>query len=185
LTAHLYACAVNNPKAYIHHPFSKNILFRRDDGTFEIYNPEVHGENVWIPPEDDEHVEEEYHEASISMERDLEEYLSKNFGNLLPGLSLVERQSKTDVGFIDILAKEKDGNFVVIELKIGEAKDAAVGQVTRYMGWIMKHRTQGKAIKSFLIASDFSDGTKYSAAIVPGLKIVRFKARFEFESLQE
>ena len=184
LTAHLYACAVNNPKAYVHHPFLKKFLFRREDGSFEIYNPEIHGENVWIPPEDDESVQEEYHEASLSLERDLEEYLSKNLGSLLHGLTLVERQSKTDVGFIDILAKDKDSNLVVIEIKVGEAKDAAVGQVTRYIGWVMKHRTQGKGVKGLLIASDFSEGTKYSASALPGLQLVRFKIRFEFENVQ-
>ena len=28
LQAHLYACAVNNPKAYVHHPFAERFLYK-------------------------------------------------------------------------------------------------------------------------------------------------------------
>lgn len=182
LTAHLYACAINNPKAYIHHPHAKRILFRCADGSFELYDPDKHGDNIWIPSEteDEAATEEEYEEASISLERDLEDNLVKNVGGLEPGLVFVERQVKTDVGFIDILAKDKQEQFVVIELKIGEAKDSSVGQVTRYMGWISKNRARGP-VRGMIVASEFSEGTEYSASIVPGLSLVKFKVRFEFQ----
>jgi hypothetical protein len=49
LQAHLYACAVNNPKAYIHHPFVERFLFRHGDGTLEMYSEQLHGPNVWAP----------------------------------------------------------------------------------------------------------------------------------------
>ena len=28
LSAHLYACAINNPKAYVHHPHSERFLYK-------------------------------------------------------------------------------------------------------------------------------------------------------------
>ena len=40
LTAHLYACAINNPKSYIHHPHAKRFLYKNADGTFELYDEE-------------------------------------------------------------------------------------------------------------------------------------------------
>jgi hypothetical protein len=38
LQAHLYACVVNNPKAYIHHPSAERFLYRNADGMFELYS---------------------------------------------------------------------------------------------------------------------------------------------------
>ena len=29
LTAHLYACAINNPKSYIHHPHAERFLYKK------------------------------------------------------------------------------------------------------------------------------------------------------------
>lgn len=49
LEAHLYACAVNHPTAYIHHRFVPKFLFRNRDGTFELYSEERHGPNTWAP----------------------------------------------------------------------------------------------------------------------------------------
>ena len=36
LRAHLYACAVNNPKAYRYHPYAERFLYKLGDGTFEL-----------------------------------------------------------------------------------------------------------------------------------------------------
>ena len=55
--------------------------------------------------------------------------------SLEPGLGLVARQETTDVGRIDILARARDGQTVIVELKVGEGRDAAIGQVARYVGW--------------------------------------------------
>lgn len=181
LTAHLYGCAVNNPKAYIHHPHVKKILFKHDDGSFEIYNPEIHGENNWEPSGADSDVpNEEYYEASVSLERDLEDCFVRNIASLEAGLVFQERQFKTDVGIVDVLARDRNGYLVVIEIKIGEAKDSAVGQIARYMGWLVKTKPSEK-IRGIIVASDFADGTAYSASIRPGLSLLRFKIHFEFE----
>jgi hypothetical protein len=45
LNAHFYACSVNNRKAYLHgHKGIPKILYRRDDGKYELYDLEKHGE---------------------------------------------------------------------------------------------------------------------------------------------
>ena len=103
--------------------------------------------------------------------------------SLEPGLVLLERQAKTEVGFIDLLAKDKDGNLVVIEIKPGEAKDSAVGQVSRYLGWVARHKAPSGQVRGMLVASEFSDGARYAATVIRGLSLVKFKVRFEFERL--
>ncbi len=81
---------MNNRKAYAHHPYARKFLIHREDGLFELYDPKQHGENVWAPTEEDSvGVEEEYYEASISLERDLEKHLAKKLTSLEPGLKLV------------------------------------------------------------------------------------------------
>ena len=80
LQAHLYACAANNPKAYIHHPSTEKFLYRNTDGTFEIYSEELHGPNEWAPSEGEDEVAEvsELVETSVSLERDIEDHLIHN-----------------------------------------------------------------------------------------------------------
>ena len=46
LSAHLYGCAINNPKAYVHHPNAERFLYKHADGAFELYEERVHGPNV-------------------------------------------------------------------------------------------------------------------------------------------
>jgi hypothetical protein len=43
------------------------------------------------------------------------------------------------LGYIDLLARDPKGNFVVIELKKGRKDDEVMGQVLRYMGWVRKN----------------------------------------------
>lgn len=49
--AHLYACAVNQPKAYVHHPTTEKFLYKTPEGIYEIYTDSIHGPNMWKPPE--------------------------------------------------------------------------------------------------------------------------------------
>ena len=78
---------------------------------------------------------EETIEASISLERDLHTYLSKRVDVIEEGLVLAEDGIEyiIDAGRIDILAMDKNGNYVVIELKAGKAKDNALGQILGYI----------------------------------------------------
>jgi hypothetical protein len=60
----------------------------------------------------------------FAFERDLRNYLSKNLGLIEPGLRLYEEEEITGIEFpvggrfIDILAVDKEGGYVVIELKV-------------------------------------------------------------------
>ena len=82
-------------------------------------------------------------EASLSLKRDLHSYLAKRVNEIENGLILVEKGSEypTDVGRIDLTAKDNQGNNVVIELKVGKAKDSALGQLLGYMDCIASSST--------------------------------------------
>ena len=185
LQAHLYACAVNNPKAYIHHKSADRFLYKNSDGTFEMYSEADHGPNEWAPISDDNDAEnvDDLLETSIGLERDLEDHLVKHLDLIESGLVLIGRQVTIDVGRIDILAEDSNGSRVVIEVKVGDAKDAAIGQIARYLGWYTK--IEEKPPRGILIAADFPDPVRYAAAAIANLTLVSYRVNFVFEQISE
>ena len=129
--------------------------------------------------DDEDGGEVELVETSLSLERDLEEHLVDNLETIEKGLKFVGRQFNTDVGRIDILAEDRDGCRVVIEVKVGEAKDSAVGQIARYLGWFA--HTDGKPPRGILIAAEFPEGVRYAATAIPNLTLLTYKVHFSFE----
>lgn len=63
----------------------------------------------------------------------------------------------TGVGRIDILAKDRSGALVVIELKVALGPDAVCGQILRYMGWVKRHIADGRGVRGIIIAGRISD----------------------------
>jgi endonuclease len=109
----------------------------------------------------------------------VEDHLIQNLDSLEKGMKFVGRQFTTDVGRIDILAEDVNGRRVVIEVKVGEAKDSAIGQVARYLGWFRK--IDGKPPRGMLIAGEFSDGVRYAAKAISELTLHMYKISFSFE----
>lgn len=184
IQAHLYACVVNNPKSYIHHPSIEKFLYKNSDGTFELYSEEVHGPNEWVPDivDDEESDLDELVETSISLERDIEDHLVHNLNAIEEGFTLIGRQIKNDAGRIDILAEDSDENPVVIEIKVGDAKDSAIGQIARYLGWYAK--TGERPVRGFLVAGNFPESIQYAAEAIPNLTLLSYKISFSFNEVK-
>jgi hypothetical protein len=110
---------------------------------------------------------EDYFETT-EMEFPLEKYLehfivsnwrSINFGQTLE-LFIDEdgtsgQQYITDVGIIDILAKDKDGNFVVLELKRSGSNPQVIGQILSYIQWVKENlATKKQTVRGIVICSE-------------------------------
>lgn len=121
----------------------------------------------------------EYVESSLSLERDLEDQIVSHLDILEPGLTLVSRQESSDVGRLDLLARDAEGRTVIIELKAGEAKDSSIGQIARYIGWYGEK--EGTAPRAILVASGFAEPVRWAAKAIPGLKLVTYRVQFAFE----
>lgn len=106
-----------------------------------------------------------YRKAQVR-ERVLEDVLEGNLDALEKGLALIERQYRTAVGPIDLLARDQDGLYVVIELKRGRSADRVVGQIARYMGWVQRRLCGDKAtrVRGIIVGSEFD--RRFEAAIV-------------------
>ena len=79
--------------------------------------------------------------ASLSLERDLENFLIADLTQLEFGLQLFQENDKSgkqfiagDAGRIDVLCVDQSQNLVVLELKAGEADDKVATQILRCMG---------------------------------------------------
>jgi RecB family endonuclease NucS len=69
------------------------------------------------------------------VERDLQEELAASPTALGEELTLVKREWATDVGPVDLMCRDEDGEWVAVEIKrIGTIE--AVEQLTRYLGFI-------------------------------------------------
>jgi len=115
----------------------------------------------------------------LSLERDLEDQIVSHLDALERGLTLVSRQVRSEVGILDLLAKSRDGQTVIIELKAGEAKDSSIGQIARYVGWYSEK--EGAAPRAILVASGFPQPVRWAAKAIPGLRLVTYQVQFNFE----
>ena len=77
-------------------------------------------------------------EISYQMESELllEDTLVNNPDMLMPGLTLVDRQTPTEGGPLDLLGVQEDGRLVVFELKRGTLSREAVAQTIDYASFL-------------------------------------------------
>lgn len=61
------------------------------------------------------------------------------------GLTLVDIELPTDVGGIDLMARDSEGRLVVVELKRGKANHEAVHQLSRYVDSVRTLLASGRA----------------------------------------
>ncbi|VVB99525.1 Endonuclease NucS [uncultured archaeon] len=91
-------------------------------------------------------------------ERDLNEMLMQDLSMIEPGLKPVNQQQHFQKGVCDIIAEDREGNFVVIELKRRQADYAGVTQLHRYMHEVQKMK--GRKTRGILLAPDIRKNAK-------------------------
>jgi len=198
IRAHVIGCSVNHSSSH-HYPSFPKFLFTVKRGRVRQYNPETDGK--WVVddkgarlvgvegPEEKEFSEGEYlpEEATISLERDLENFLLVKLNVLEKGLRLYEgetgRQFQVQSGRIDILAQDKDNNFVVLELKAGTATEAVLAQILAYMADVTRELSMGKPVRGIIVAYDFAERLVAASSLLPTIKLMKYKVNFEFEEM--
>lgn len=198
IRAHVIGCSVNHSSSH-HYPSFPKFLFTVERGRVRLYNPEKDGR--WVVGdkgarliemeglEEKEITEEKYllEEATISLERDLENFLLAKLNVLEEGLRLYEgetgRQFQVPSGRIDILAQDKNNNFVVLELKSGTATEAVLAQILAYMADITREVSMGKPVRGIIVAYDFAERLVAAISLLPTIKLMKYKVNFEFEEV--
>jgi hypothetical protein len=130
---------------------------------------------------------EEAIDTSLSLEADLEDAIAANLAQIEKGLRLYESDGTRgrqldakEAGRIDLLAVDSNQNFVVIELKAGDADRQVCGQIQAYMGWVKQKIAVARSVRGIIIAHHFTERAKLAATVVPGLSLKKYQVNFVF-----
>lgn len=110
----------------------------------------------------------------------MQDALRGNIGQLDPSLRIVDegKERHVEAGRIDILAEDDAGARVVIELKSGDAPDAAIAQLLSYIG-SLQAEDDSRPVRGMLIARSFSKRMML-AAQAAGIQLVEYGFSFSF-----
>lgn len=173
ISAHILKLSINAPSR-IYYNVDQNgrddLLYQIDSKKFRLYDPSSDPDPIYSKPKEDEITKGELKNSNeengneFAYEKDLQNFLAKNLSLIEPGLILYMEEDITGIEFpvgnrfIDILATDKNNNYVVIELKVSRGYDRVVGQILRYMAWIRKnHAEENQKVRGIIIAREISD----------------------------
>ena len=130
----------------------------------------------------------------FALEKHLEDFLIHNWSHTELGKNyciyeedgqIVGQQYPSDTGPIDILAISKDKKeLLVVELKKGRASDVVVGQIQRYMGYVIEELAEeNQTVRGVIIA--FEDDLKIQRALSVAKNIEFYTYKIDFKLLKK
>jgi hypothetical protein len=192
VNAHLTQASTNN-RTRLHyspkHP-DHDLLYQISQGVYRRYDrandpapiTEDSSATKGESKDDDDGAEAVSHSA-FAYERDLQNFLAKNLHLIEPGLTLYrDEEDVTGIEFdvggrrIDILAVDRDGGLVVIELKVSRGYDRVVGQLLRYMQWIEEnHADPGQNVRGVIVAREISEDLLLATKRINGVQLLEYE----------
>lgn len=150
---------------------------------FQIIGAQVEEQNESAKPE----------EMEFALEKYLEEFIIENWSKINFGEkweifkdengNVGQQYLAGDAGYIDVLATDKDGNFMIIELKKGRKNDQVIGQTLRYITWVEENLAKGKKVKAIIIVRERDKKLEYALKQVNDKVSVKiYKVSFNLES---
>lgn len=126
----------------------------------------------------------------FALEKHLEDFLVQNWEFTLLGKQYdiftdegepIGQQYPTDTGPIDVLAVSKNNKeLLVVELKKGRASDAVVGQVQRYMGYVMDELADtGQTVRGCIIALEDDIRLRRALRATQNIDFYRYQVSFK------
>jgi hypothetical protein len=193
---HVEGMAINS-NTRKHHPSIKpgsghDLFYKVAPGQFRLWNPTqdptpIYRDSTVSSPVGESDAPEQVDpddsfegSREFAFERDLRNYLSKNLAAIEPGLNLYQDEEFSGVEFpvggryIDILATDARGGYVVIELKVSRGYERVVGQILRYMAWVKQHLATGKAVRGIIVANEVSEDLHLAASLIPDLELFEY-----------
>jgi hypothetical protein len=118
----------------------------------------------------------------FAYENDLRNYLVKNLSIIEKGLKIYEANGVNGEEFyvpgtsrrIDILAVDKQNNFVVIELKVSRGYEKVVGQTLFYQSSIKTIFKQDK-VRVIIVAREITSELKTSTQFLPDFELFEYQ----------
>lgn len=96
-------------------------------------------------------------------------------------MTIVDNGSQriTEVGRIDIAARDNSGRLVAVELKAGPARPDAITQLPACMG-----ESGENDVRGILVAGGFRRNVVLAARVIPDLTLRRYTFEFRFERIE-
>jgi hypothetical protein len=192
LGSHLRGCSVNNPIGIKYHPHFPRFLFKRGSGEFELYDSQKHGnfDDRGNPAYAGLQVEQELDDLreiteviqarnEFANEAQLRDYLARNLGLLESGLTLWSGSEAESVEYalegrrVDILAKDREGVPVVVELKLSKGHERTLGQALYYRGKV-KQLLKVSRVRIIMVASEITDELRIASMEVSDVDIFAY-----------
>ncbi len=124
----------------------------------------------------------------FALEKHLEDFLVQNWKHtelgkrydLFEDENGTSQQYPTDTGPIDILAISKDKKeLLVVELKKGRASDSVVGQIQRYMGYVVEELAEDhQTVRGVIIALEDDQRIRRALRVAPNIEFFRYEVSF-------
>ena len=127
--------------------------------------------------------------SAFAYEADLQSFLSKNLEIIEEGLKLHSddrgsgREYPVERGRIDLLAKDKNGRFVVIELKLSQGRSKAIGQLLYYMGWIDDELGGEQPCRGILIAREIQNDVITASKRTNGIELFEYNLQVSLKKI--
>ena len=127
----------------------------------------------------------------FGLERHLHEFLLDNWESTSLGKhwDLVEDggdirgygyERVTPVGKIDLLARHRsESRWLVVELKRAQTSDDTLGQLQRYMGWVIEDLAEkGDSVEGLIVAQAEDDRLRYALKATQDIRFLRYEVDF-------
>lgn len=140
-------------------------------------------------------LEDEEPKVSFALEYQLRDFLAENLESIDVGGKRLKVyvdptgrdgvEFATDVGYIDLLAVDDDGAFVVFELKRTRSADRAIGQLARYMGWVKQTIGKDRPVRGVIVAKQIGKNLQYAVHVVPNVSLFEYEVRFTLKQSRQ
>lgn len=139
--------------------------------------------------EEEEEEAETLEESQFAYESDLRDYLANNLHLIEPGLKLYEGTDGMsglefpidDAGRrLDILAVDRSGLPVVIELKVRRGHERAIGQALYYQAMVRRLLTAPSA-RIIIVAREISKELRVASEAIPSVELFEYKLSMELK----
>lgn len=200
VNSHLIRLSANAPSRvnWNFKPEDDDVFYQIDSSRFRLYDPLNDPAAIGKHNADDRQQlcdpadsADDVSTTEFAYEHDLRDYLAKNLHLVEPGLRLYEDEGVKGIEFpagnryIDILAIDKNDDYVVIELKVSRGYDRVVGQLLRYVGWIQQnHANAEQKVRGVIVSREITDDLRLACSGLQHVSLFEYQLSVTLKSVK-